>query len=89
MNPLLFYVTSNKWLTSYEGIKQKLPADNRIIFDVMETITRGLPNQFIPPSKPSEYAKKYREIDGLFRYRTVLGGSDLLVSLMDGKCQWE
>ncbi len=86
MNPLRLYVPPSKWLAGYEAIKQKLPNDNGIIFDVMESITRGSPNQFVPPSKSSEHAKKYREIDGLFKYRTVLGGTDLLVSLMDEIC---
>lgn len=82
MNPLLLYIPSNQLRIKYEAIKNNV-GDNGIIFDAMTAVTQGHRTPFVPPSQNGEYARKYQEIESLFRYKTLLGGVEILASLID------
>jgi hypothetical protein len=82
MNTLFNYIPSDSFKETYEGVKSLLTGNDRLIFDAMAEVTQESRNQFTSTNDPSQFARKYREMERRFVFRSTLAGVEMGLNMM-------
>ena len=82
MNSLFNHIPSESFRTTYETMKRLLDGNEQLVFDAMAEITQRSQNQFISTNDPSQFERKYREMERRFVFRSTLAGVEICLNMM-------
>jgi hypothetical protein len=80
---LLFQITPDKIVETYQQVRRRLRGYDGVIFSAMATVTSSSDAPFQAPTTMDEYAKKHAEIASKLKFSDVLKGRETALRLLE------